>query len=165
MRLIRYLPSAWWRKRHCPREPESWKCSPHSDALLTGNGLWPKSHCTFHGGGTETGKEKVPKCPTMLGWHGCNKAVKQTLAGKQQTTTTIKLQKAYQDLTKKKGPSLSEDTGKNPRSCNSWIAPWAVFPSGTALSVRRCSQQSRNSYTMRAASEWSKSFLFRLHVI
>lgn len=34
MKLTRYLPSAWWRKRHCPEQPESWEFSPHSDVLL-----------------------------------------------------------------------------------------------------------------------------------
>lgn len=117
-----------------------------------------KSRCTFHGGGTETGKEKVPKCQhigedrvAIKLWNKC------WLAGHDQQQTTKRLSEMDQE----KGPLCSEDTGRNPRSCDSW----AVFPSGSVLSAGPCSQQSRSSCTMQAASEWFKSFLFRPCVI
>lgn len=79
------------------------------------------------------------------------------LAGHDQQQTA----KCLSGLDQEKGPLCSEDTGRNPRSCDSW----AVFPSGSVLSAGPCSQQSRNSCTMQAASEWFKSFLFRPCVI
>lgn len=137
MRLTRYSPSAWWRKRHCPGEPEPWELSPHTDALLPGSGLWPiKVSLYISRWWDQTRKRKKSLSASMLGRHDCNKIVKQALAGSQQKNNN-KLQYAYQGLTEKKGPqSFREDTGKNPRSSNSRISSvCSVSPSGTVLSA------------------------------
>lgn len=103
MRLSRYLPSAWWRKGHCPGELEPWELSPHSDALLTGSGLWPiKVSLYISQRWDQNRKRNKSLSASMLGRLHCNKIVKQAPAGKQQKNN--KLQYAYQGLTKEKGP-------------------------------------------------------------
>lgn len=147
------------RKRHCPREAESWELSSHSDALLTGHGLWPiKVSLYISRRWDRNRKRKSPQVSAhwedrvaIKLWNKC------WLAGHDQQQTA----KCLLGLDQEKGPLCSEDTGRNPRSCNSW----AASPSGSALSAGPCSQQSRSSCTMQAASEWLKNFLFRPCVI
>lgn len=147
------------RKRHCPREAESWEFSSHSDALLTEHGLWPiKVSLYISRRWDRNRKRKSPQVSAhwedrvaIKLWNKC------WLAGHDQQQTA----KCLSGLDQEKGPLCSEDTGRNPRSCNSW----AASPSGSALSAGPCSQQSRSSRTMQAASEWLKSFLFRPCVI
>lgn len=128
MRLTRYLPSAWWRKRHCPEEPESWELSPHGDVWLTASGLWPKSHCTFHRGGTQPGT-KPTLTASLLRRQPCNKIVEPSLAGKQQTTAPTNSNMLIR-VWPRKGPQSPppqppppEHAGTSPRPGGSWISP------------------------------------------
>lgn len=118
MRLTRYLPSAWRRKRHCPREPEPWEPSPQWCIANSGWAMTNRS-LTVHIAEVGPTQEKSLRASTLGRNHG-NIIVKQALAGKQQNHH--KLRYAYQGLTKQKASNLSEDTGKNPRSCSSWIS-------------------------------------------
>lgn len=131
------------------------------------NWEWNRTNqsCTVHF--TEVGpKQEKKKSPNAsgLGRHHRNATVRQILARQttQQRQTAICLSGFNWE---KRARDHSTATGKTPRSCESCTAPCVRFPSGTALSAVRCSQQSRNSCTMQAASEWPESFLFRPRVI
>ena len=120
MRLTRYLPSAWWRKRHCPREPEPWELSPQWHIANSERAMTHQSLTVHMAEVGPTREEKKFLRASALGRNHCNVTVKQALAGKRPNTP--KLQHAYQGLTRKKAPTRSEDTGKNPRSCKSGIS-------------------------------------------
>jgi len=140
------------RKRHCPREAESWELSSHSDALLTGHGLWPiKVSLYISRRWDRNRKRKSPQVSAH--WEDrvttklCNKC---WLAGHDQKQTA----KCLSGLDQEKGPLCSKDTGRNPRSCNSW----AASPSGSALSAGPCSQQSRSSVQCKQPVNGSRAF-------
>jgi len=121
MRLTRYLPWAWWRKRHCPEEPESWEFSPQSDVLLTVSGLWPKSHWHF----TEVGpkqEQNLPREPAC--WEDSTAIRYGILSGRQTTNNSYnKLQYAYQGLTKKRASIFPRASWHRSQAWGSWISP------------------------------------------